>query len=128
MPPESTVDELLSLWERNGGRHSPEELCANRPELLEEVRERIHRLKRAQSLVIDRTATYAREFSGAIPDPSPIPPSGRDLLNALEVSGTVDVPLKETVAGTAQEDPIWPRVPNYRILGSLGKGGMGVVW
>jgi tetratricopeptide (TPR) repeat protein len=101
-PPAQKVADLLRAWDalRGQGREtSAEALCRDCPELLAEVRERIRALQ-----------AFARPADSAAPTPD---------LATLAAAPTG--PL-------AQAPASWPEVPGYKILGELGRGGMGVVY
>src|SRR5262245_9805607 len=101
MSREKQVSQLLLQWEEaqiNGTSVSPEQLCADCPELLEELKGQITIVK-AMNPVLDVTR---------IPDNSTI---------------TIDTLSQSKPA--AQE---LPTIPGYEVLSELGVGGQGVVY
>ena len=109
------VDELLSIWEREGGRASAEQLCADCPEHLDEIRERIRQLKRVRPLLTDSGGT---DFAAA---------AGADLALTTDLAGP-DRRSGTLATATAHGPDGQPRIEGYQIRGPLGRGGMGVVW
>jgi len=109
--PPPPVDELVSRWEslrKQGQVMSAEELCAGRPELLPEVRQRLDALGDMERLL----ATGAPEST----------PSHTD----------AEADAHTSAAAAALRPPQAPdelgRLGGYRILKLLGQGGMGAVF
>jgi WD40 repeat protein len=102
------LSDLVDLWRTlraNGNPIAPELLCAECPELLEPLRQRIEALQ-----------TETRDLD------APTPPT-------LEAPPSQSVPTV-AVGPRRPGEPArnWPRIPGYQILGELGRGGMGVVY
>ena len=100
---EIQIDELLIQWEelrRSGEEPSAEEICAEAPELREELKQRIAVVQQMEA-VLGMSSAATQEWT----DSSPLPPDDAPGLPAAS-----------------------PNIPNHEIHGLLGHGGMGVVY
>src|SRR5215472_11850631 len=101
--PSDRVEDLLLRWEElseRGESVTPEELCRDCPELLDELRRRVRALQ---------ALNPALEAAGGAPTAD------------ARASSAGTTPRGE--AGP----PRTTAIPGYEILGELGRGGMGVV-
>src|SRR5215510_10741141 len=103
MPDESSLNDLVSRWEelrRQGRSVRPEELCAGRPELLDELRRQIDELASMEDFL---------ESPGAPARSAKLPPSRPVLTTPDESPHTAPRPHGP---GDAP--------PGFEILGKLG--------
>lgn len=98
------IHELLSVWERGGCRQTPEELCADAPEMLPEVRRCVQALRRANAELA--------------------PPQAPAATAGLPIGAAATAVVPQTTPAA----PPPPSVPNYRFIAPLGQGAMGAVW
>src|SRR6516162_9036980 len=97
VPPSDPVAELMLRWEearRQGREVSPEEICAECPQLLDELRHRMHTV-----VVMERVlGRPEREAARSMPSP---------------LVSTAEVPQRELL----------PDIPGYEILRVIDRGG-----
>jgi serine/threonine protein kinase/Leucine-rich repeat (LRR) protein len=104
-PQTDLVTQLCERWEerrRRGENITPEELCRDHPELLEEVRKAIRNLT-ANETVTNRS------------DP-------QQMTACYEAAGD------STPTGETSQGPLNLAIPGYEIKSELGHGGMGMVF
>src|SRR5688572_28967113 len=99
MSEEPRVLELLEEAMQSG--RTPEEVCANAPELLATVRNRLENCRRLDDFIQDLFASGSASTSAA--------PEGRG-------------------PSSTGEEPDLPTIPGYAVEAVLGRGGMGVVY
>jgi WD40 repeat protein/tRNA A-37 threonylcarbamoyl transferase component Bud32 len=110
MPHDPRVMDFLMRYEEQQGRGrpiTPEELCRDAPDLLDELRRAIADLEAAQELL----ALPATEYQ---------PSQGRS-----DAPTRIDSVARQPAPPDAAP---WPCVTGYQIESQLGRGGMGVVY
>ena len=99
---DDTLDELMARWEdmrRQGPAPSPEELCADQPQMVDALRRRIDAVKAMEHILgVTESAT----------------PSQRGTILGMPTSSVHDEPL--------------PSIAGYEVMRLIGHGGMGVVY
>jgi Protein kinase domain/Cache domain len=92
MNDEEVLDELLSVWLREGGAGhelSPAELTRDRPDLVGELERRISIMRRMNDLALANGATlsYAQTLAAPSSSPPPLSPPGYDVQGELGRGG-----------------------------------------
>jgi hypothetical protein len=108
------IEGLLSEWQQKrdqGQQVLPEQLCANRPDLLDSLRRRIHAVESMEAFLND-TGDRPRTLEALSATPS-------------DTTGAFDQrrPLNLMALRPGVE-----AVPGYVLAGRLGRGGFGEVW
>ncbi len=124
MNDDTRLDDLLVRWEeryQEGEVLSPEELCRDCPELLEEVRRQIEKLQRVKALMgfrtpKDNSTDQTEEYSPRSSDPTPPDRSAADS----------DF-TQEHVSQTNSTGEFPSRIGRYVVEEKIGQGGMGAV-
>src|SRR5262249_33474785 len=123
------VEDLLLRWEElseQGESVTPEELCRDCPELLDELRRRVRALQ-AMDQALDAaggppTVEARASSAGTTPTNEAGPPRITTILHYGDPDQTQPSSPQEAAAVAAKS------VPGYELLGELGRGGMGVVY
>jgi hypothetical protein len=105
MTTESLITDLIRRWEelrRHGQTIAIEELCRDRPDLIDDLRERIRLLES-----MDRRIPVPQTPTAALPQAVTMPRGGGHI-SLLQ--------------------PGYEPVPGYRLIEGLGRGGFGEVW
>ena len=113
MSQESRLLDLVVEWEERraaGQAVSPEELCHDCPELLEDLKSRLQAMAGMDAMLeAQPTVTWSAPHPGA----------------GSATTHSSSQPLREIPKRTSAN---WPTIPGYEILDEIGHGGMGVVF